>query len=82
MKLFKALFWITLVAGLTIFSIGVYLNFTNQSSESITTDKFGHVHHGVITGFSGMFVGVIILLLSVWTFWMYKVERKKFKKMK
>jgi len=81
MKVYKTLFWITFIAGLTIFSIGVYLKFANQSSDGLTAGRFGNIHHGMITGFSGMFLGVLILLLSIWTYRIYKEEKQKFDKM-
>lgn len=81
MKVYKTLFWITFIAGLTIFSIGVYLNFANQSSEGLTAGRLGNIHHGMITGFSGIFLGILVLLLSIWTYRIYRVEKQKFDKM-
>jgi len=80
MKVYKILHWITLIAGLTIFSIVMYLNFANQSSEGLTAGRFGNIHHGMITGFSGIFLGILILLLSIWTYRIYKVEKQKYDK--
>lgn len=81
MKVYNTLFRITLISGLTIFSIGVYLKFSNQSSDGLTAGRFGNIHHGMITGFSGMFLGILILLLSIWTYRIYKEEKEKFDKM-
>jgi len=81
MKVYKTLFFITLIAGLSIFSIGVYLKFANLYSDGYTTGRLGNIHHGMITGFSGMFLGVLILLLSFWTYKIYKDEKKKFDEM-
>ncbi|PKV75945.1 hypothetical protein [Pontibacter ramchanderi] len=81
MKIYKALFWIALIVGITIFSIGAYLKFTNQASNGLTAGRFGDIHHERITGFSGMFLGVMFIVLSIWTYRMYKEEKEKFDKM-
>lgn len=81
MKVYKILFWITLVAGLSIFSIGVYLKFADKFSDGFIAGRFGDINHGMITGFSGMLLGFLILLLSIWTYRIYKEEKEKFDKM-
>lgn len=81
MKIYKTFFWITLIAGLVIFSIGAYLKFSNQFTEGLTAGRFGDIHHIVITGFSGMFLGILFLLLSIWAYRIYKGEKEKLDKM-
>jgi hypothetical protein len=81
LKVYKTLFWITFIAGLTIFSIGVYLKSDNQFSDGLTAGRYGNIHHGMITGFIGMFLGILILLLSIWTYRIFKKEKQKFDKM-
>lgn len=80
MKTYKTLLWISLITGLTIFFIGVYLQYINKFSDGFIAGRFG-VNYGMINGFSGMFLGVFILLLSIWIFKIYKDEKKKFDKM-
>ncbi len=77
MRTYKTLFWISLIAGLTIFFIGVYLRYINKFSDGYTAGRLS-IHHGMINGFSGMFLGILILLLSLWTFKVYKDEKRKF----
>ncbi|MBF8965246.1 hypothetical protein I0P70_18505 [Pontibacter sp. FD36] len=81
MKIYKALFWITLITGFTIFSIGAYLKFTNQVSIGLTAGRLGNIQQGTITGFSGMLLGVLLILLSIWTYRIYREEKEKFDRM-
>ncbi len=81
MKIYKMLFLINLFSGLIIFLIGVYLNYVNKYSKGNIAGRFGEIHYGMINGDIGMFLGVIILLLSIYTFNMYRDEKKKFDKM-
>jgi uncharacterized membrane protein YqhA len=81
MKIYKALFWISLIAGFTIFSIGVYLQFTDQISHGLTAGRFGDIHHMMLSGFSGMLLGFLFLLFSILTYRLFKEEKEKFDKM-
>ncbi len=81
MNINKTLFWITLISGLIIFLIGVFLKLYNQTSNGFTAGRYGDIHQGMVTGFSGIFLGILILLLSIWTYRNYKKEKEKFDKM-
>lgn len=81
MKIYKTLFWLTLICGLSILVIGVILQMTNKTSEGYVSGRFGDVYHGVINGYSAIFLGILILLLSLWTFKIHKDEKKKFDEM-
>lgn len=81
MRIYKTLFLITLFAGLIIMGIGIYLKIVNQYSDGYSTGRLGNIHYGMVNGFSGIFLGVLILLLSIWTYKIYRDEKDKFEKM-
>jgi len=81
MRAFKRFFWISFISGLAIFLIGLYLKVANTYSEGYTAGRFGYIHYGKITWFSGMFIGILILLMSFWAYTGYKTEKKKYDKM-
>ncbi|GEM_PF-3436016 len=70
-------FWVFLICGLVLFTIGIYLQISKKFSVEIVADRFGNISSRTIDGFSGIFVGVIILSLSVWIYFLYKEEKNK-----
>lgn len=80
MKIYKTLFWLSLIIGVIILSIGIYLLLTLQISQGLTAGRFGDINAGQVDGFSGIFLGVLILLLSVWLNKVYRDEKKRFDK--
>ena len=81
MKTSKFLFWLTLIIGLVIVLIGVYLKKTEQSSEGFTAGRLGNVHQGFLTGFSCFFLGIVILIISFFSYRQYKDDKKKYENM-
>lgn len=80
MKIYKTLFWLSLIIGVIILSIGIYLLLTLQTSLGLTAGLLGNVNIGQVDGFSGIFLGVVILLLSVWLYKVYRDEKNRFDK--
>jgi hypothetical protein len=81
MKLNFTLLLITLFSGLAIFAIGLYLQLAHQSSEGLVAGRLGNINHGTMTGFSGLFIGSALLILSIWIYRNYKKEKKRFDQM-
>ena len=82
MKSFKLLFFVTLFCGISILAIGLTLQYVKIFADGALAGRFGDLHYGRVTGFSGIFIGVLLLLASVLTYRMYREEKKKFDKMK
>ena len=82
MKFYKTLFIVTLFCGFVILSIGIYLQLLNQYVGGFTTGRYGIMHYSIVTGFSGIFIGVSLLVTSIWTYRMYCKEKKRFDRMK
>lgn len=80
MKIYKTLFWLSLIIGVIILSIGIYLLLTLQTSLGLTAGLLSNVNIGQVDGFSGIFLGVVILLLSVWLYKVYRDEKNRFDK--
>lgn len=62
--------------------IGMFLEYTNQSSTGTTAHYDGSIHSGTINGLSAIILGAIILMLSIIAYYLYKKEKEKFNKMK
>ena len=81
MRALKRLFWISFIVGSAIFLIGLYLKLANTYSDGYTAGRYGDILYGKITWFSGMFIGILILLMSIWVYQVYKIEKKKYDRM-
>ena len=81
MKIYRTLFIITLLAGLIILLIGIFLQITNSMSDGYTSSRYGNINYGMINGFSGILLGILMLIISIWAYRISKNEKKRFDKM-
>ncbi|MCL1867648.1 MAG: hypothetical protein FWF72_01685 [Paludibacter sp.] len=85
MKSTKMLFLITLIGGLIILFIGIYLQISNQMSEGYFYSKYRYgnntAYSQTINGFTGICLGIFVLFLSIFAFYNYRKEKKKWKEM-
>jgi hypothetical protein len=82
MKIHRATFIITLVCGILILLMGIYLQISGHYSKGYTTARYSRAYEGVINGYSGIFLGIVVLLLSIYAFKTYKKEKEKFRKLR
>ena len=78
MRIYKILFGIVLISGILVLISGIYLFVNFEKSVGYTSNRIGETTEGQLTGFSGIFIGILLLMLSIWTFNLYKTEKKKF----
>ena len=81
MRAFKQLFYLSLISGILIFSMGLFLKISNITSAGSGTNINGTVFHISMNGLGAIFIGLLILLFSILCYRMYKFERNKFNKM-
>ena len=81
MRTYKMLFWITLISGIIILSIGIYLQSAKILSSHIFLSRFGEFYEGRITGFGGILIGIFVILLSIYIKKCAKEEKDKFDKL-
>jgi len=81
LKALKRFFWISFIAGFTIFLNSLYLKVANTFSDGCIAGRYGDIRYGKITWYSGMFIGILILLLSFWAYRGFITEKKKYDKM-
>jgi len=81
MKIYKVGTWISVISGILTLIVGVYLSLSNIISTGYTAGLSGNIHEGRLTGFSGIFLGILLLLLSVWAYYGYKEEKKRFEEL-
>jgi len=77
MRMYKSPFSITLIAGIIILLIGIYLEAKNMYSGGYAAGRFGGLHYEKINVFSGIFIGILLLLLSIMFFGMSKAVKKR-----
>ena len=78
MKTYKILFGVVLISGILTLIAGIYLSVNQIMSIGYTSNRIGEITEGQFTGISGIFIGIFILMLSIWVYKMYKTEKKKF----
>jgi|GEM_PF-2660386 len=81
MKNAKTTIWITFIGGLIVLLIGIFMQITNQSSEgfvySIRNYGDSTAYSQVINGFVVIYLGVFLLLLSLFHLYFYRKDKKK-----
>ena len=77
MKTHKILFVVTLLCGIVILGIGIYLKLANQESSGYTSGRSGSISQGTITGNGALFLGILTLLFALGSLWMLKEEKKE-----
>jgi hypothetical protein len=82
MNSFKTASRVILIIGIIILAIGIYLRFTNQFSEGYTAGRSGVIQHGMIDGDICIILGIIMLLMSYGSYWMYKENKEIYEKKK
>jgi len=70
--------WILLISGILTLVVGVYLFLNQIYSIGYTSLRSGEIHEGELTGFGGIFLGILLLILSLYNHCIYKKEKKKF----
>lgn len=81
MRMYKSLFFLVLTVGIIILMIGVYLTLEKIISSGYTAGRTGQVYYGQLTGFGGIFIGILLMLVSIWLNKLYKTEKKRFDEM-
>ena len=81
MRMYKSLFLLVLTVGIIILLIGVYLSLEMMSSGGYSAGRSGIAHYSQLTGFGGIFIGILLMLISIWLYKLYKTEKKIFDEM-
>ena len=81
MRTFYNIFLITFIGGIILIILGLFLKLSNQFSSGFIIGKYGVTHYGYINWFISIFLGIILLLMSIWTYNIHKADKKKFDEM-
>ena len=85
MKITKISVRISFICGLIILLIGIFMQVFCQSSEGYYYSIFGYgdnmMYSTTISGFAVIFIGILVLLLSIFFLYSYKQEKKELEKL-
>ena len=78
MKLSKSLYQIAFIAGILICAVGVFLQLTNQTSGGNSSQYDGTPLSQTLDGLSTIYLGVLIRLVALISWFMYRREKKNY----
>lgn len=81
MKTFKALYRLAIIVGILILGVGTYLQLTNQSTTGNSSQYDGTPLSQTLDGLSTIYLGIIVLLIALLTYFMYKRELRQYRKL-
>jgi len=80
MKTSRILFSLTLIVGIIIIGIGLFLKLSDQISWGTYSNRSGDISYGLVTGTSAFVIGSLLLILAFVLRINYKNEKEKLSK--